>query len=420
MEVNHRIKTAIKVLLLSVIVGFVLLVIVYTIPVELMAQKQTESARLLANETAAMVDDISGRVIDNYADSVTLALATYPGNESVFEKAVNAYYLRTDAPDPRESFVDITLNGTSAERIAYARYWHGSMVFIKPMMLFLNDNEIRFFNTAVLFFLITFTGIILIQKLPQCTIPFLLTMLLIAPTAVGRCFEYYWLIVITLIAIILLIWNPKGYFWGESVYLLFLGSGIATAYFDFLTAPTVSLTIPLALFCILRKDEKRFKTMLLCIVYWGMGYAGMWGSKWMIALIFEHGEFIDSLTSHVGLWASNTLPNTTSITRSGTLNKNFMALFKDLYIDLALAGYTILTVVCAIKRRKHINIQQINTCLLLYIPTLIGILWILMMASHSNVHTFFTYRTLAPCVFCILCGLDFGNMVRFETCNKAR
>ena len=411
METRHRIKTAILVLMLSIIAGYALLVIAYIIPVELMGQNQRESASLLANETAAMEDGISGRVIDNYADSVTLALATYPGKESVFEKAVHSYYLRTDAQDLRQSFVDITLEGLSAERIAYARYWHGSMVFIKPMLVFLNDHEIRFLNTAVLIFLIIVTGVILIRKLPRCAIPFLLTMLLIAPTTVGRCFEYYWVVSITLITAILLLWNPGRWFSGDRVYLLFLGVGIATAYFDFLTAPTISLTIPLALLCVLRKDEKRLKPMMLCIIYWGMGYAGMWGSKWLLAIIVERREFMESLTSHAGLWTSNTLPDTTKITRIGTLNKNFKTLFEDVYIDFPLACYMLLTVVWSIKKRKHITIQQINTCLYLYIPGLIGILWILIMASHSNVHTFFTYRTLAPCVFCVLCGLDLADMV---------
>ena len=416
MEAKFRIKTAIKSLLLSGAIGYILLVIAYTIPVHLMTQSQVESARLLSNETAAMSDSISGRVIDNYADSVTLALATYPGKENIFYKAANAYYLRSDASDPRESFVNITLNNTTAERIAYARYWHGSLVFIKPMMVFLNDHEIRFANTVFLFFLITITVVILIRKLPYCVIPFMLTMLLIAPTTVGRCFEYYWLVCIMLISAILLIWNPRSWFSGESVFLLFLGAGIATAFFDFLTAPTISLTVPLALLCVLRKDEKRLKLMLVCVFYWGMGYVGMWGIKWLIAIVFNYRDFISSLTSHVTLWSSSILPDTTKITRVGTLNKNFMTLFEDQYIDIILASYVVLIVTYAIKKRESIRREQIITCLLLYIPALIGIFWILFMASHSNVHTFFTYRTVAPCVLCILCGLDLGDITRSEVC----
>ena len=39
-----------------------------------------------------MIDNVSGRDIDNYADSVTLALVTYPGTENIFVKAVQTYY----------------------------------------------------------------------------------------------------------------------------------------------------------------------------------------------------------------------------------------------------------------------------------------------------------------------------------------
>ena len=127
-----------------------------------LSQSQKESAQLLSNETTAMTDNVSGRVIDNYADSVTLALAMYSSTENIFVKAVQTYYLRTDAEDLRESFVDIILKNEEEERTVYSRYWHGSMVFIKPLMVFLNNHEIRLLKTIVLFLLIIITEIILI------------------------------------------------------------------------------------------------------------------------------------------------------------------------------------------------------------------------------------------------------------------
>ena len=182
---------------------------------------------------------------------------------------------------PRQSLVESTLDGQETNRYSYGRYWHGNLLFMKTMLLFFDLAVIRNINTVFMF-------------------------VLIAPTAAGQCFEYSFAVHIMLLASIFYLWNPGDFFSGERLYYLFLISGILLAYFDFMTAPTITLTFPLALVCL--NEKRTWKSLIFCGVFWGIGYAGMWAGKWLIALISMKSEFFDDLTMHLHLWTAAELP----------------------------------------------------------------------------------------------------------------
>ena len=267
---------------------------------------------------------------------------------------------------------------------------------------------IRNINTVFMFVLIAILLVFMWKKLREALIPFILMILLIAPTAAGQCFEYSFAVHIMLLASIFYLWNPGDFFSGERLYYLFLISGILLAYFDFMTAPTITLTFPLALVCL--NEKRTWKSLIFCGVFWGIGYAGMWAGKWLIALISMKSEFFDDLTMHLHLWTAAELPEKSEeISRIETLNKNLRALFNSMEIDIALLVYSVAALLNTTLKRKDLTVVRIDSSLSLFLPGVIGIAWILVLASHSNVHTFFTYRTLAPCVFCMLCALNIGG-----------
>ena len=290
---------------------------------------------------------------------------------------------RMETIHPRQSLVESTLDGQETNRYSYGRYWHGNLLFMKTMLLFFDLAVIRNINTVFMF-------------------------VLIAPTAAGQCFEYSFAVHIMLLASIFYLWNPGDFFSGERLYYLFLISGILLAYFDFMTAPTITLTFPLALVCL--NEKRTWKSLIFCGVFWGIGYAGMWAGKWLIALISMKSEFFDDLTMHLHLWTAAELPEKSEeISRIETLNKNLRALFNSMEIDIALLVYSVAALLNTTLKRKDLTVVRIDSSLSLFLPGVIGIAWILVLASHSNVHTFFTCRTLAPCVFCMLCALNIGG-----------
>ena len=184
-----QMRRTIWILLFAVAVGYVLQVFVYLIPVEWMEQQKIRTGEMMEKEQTRATDPVSGRIIDNYADSITVLLATYPGNESPFKQAAGSYYLTVKDMYPREALVASTLYGAQTEKVSYARYWHGSMLLIKPLLTVMDLGTIRYVNLGILLFL-TVTATVLVQRtIPRSTVPFLLTMMLIAPTAVGQCLD---------------------------------------------------------------------------------------------------------------------------------------------------------------------------------------------------------------------------------------
>ena len=153
--------------------------------------------------------------------------------------------------------------------------------------------------------------------------------------------------------------------------------------------------------------------MIECLCCWCFGYAAMWLGKWGIALILKRQEFLSQLVSHLTTRFSKTSLTNESVTRIGTLNLNLNVLFENQYLDYLIGAYSFILIINNLYYRRRIPYKRTDTLLLLFIPGLIGIFWILILTNHSNVHYWFTYRTLIPCVFCILCALDLEGIAEW-------
>ena len=171
-----RILNAVCILAICILAGYFLQVLAYSIPVQWMQAQKIETAEIMNVSDTREMDSATGRTIDNYADSMTIALATYEGEESAFEKAANSYYMGIQGLYPRETLIETTLHHEQGERWTYARYWHGSMLFVKPLMLIFNISEIRVANTVCLLVLVMLVLFLMQRRLPGCTIPFALMM----------------------------------------------------------------------------------------------------------------------------------------------------------------------------------------------------------------------------------------------------
>ena len=391
----------------SILSGYLLLCLSYLIPAESMQRNLSESAMYLKAQTTYVRDSVSGRQVDNFTDSIMLAVSGYAGEENIFRKAADAYYRSVPDTDPRESFVRLMSGEEDYKISSYSRYWHGYRIFLAPLLTVLDIQGIRLLQSVVQAFLIICVAVMLFFRLPKALIPFLLFILLMAPTAIGQCMEYSSAFVIMLGAAFVLLWNPRDAWQGTKAVYLFLFSGVATAYFDFLTAPAITLTVPLALLCMTREGEKnRLRLLIQCAAVWGVGYAGMWAGKWVIAFISQGTAFFENLSEQIALRSSATDLNNAAVTRIGTLTLNFTALFENAYAFILINCYAAVTLFFDIKGRKEIKYRRIETSVMLYLPIVISVAWILILANHSTVHYWMTYRTLAPCIFCLLCALD--------------
>ena len=397
--------------LLSALIGLLLLLAVYGIPARLMQDECYESFPVLLEENTYPLDTYSGRTLDNFTDSTMFLEAAYTGEESVLEQAVNVYSARLEtSSNPYTSFVSIySENGESTAPYEYARYWHGYLVFLRPLFAKLNYPELRQLNLIVQYTLLLVLLCLIQKRQPSFLLPFLLTVLFLAPTAIGRVLEYSSVYYILLLFLLLLLWNPKGRITEENVWLLFLFAGIATAYFDYLTAPTLTLTIPLCLLYVRRAGRGTWKQnaalFLRCCFVWGFGYAGMWGAKWILALLFQGRDFLSSLGKRMWLYTGPSIRGHI-VTPLRALQINLQELFKDRDLVVLCAGLACLLLAAAVCRRRHIDRKCLADALWVLLPVLIPLVWTIVLKNHVKRHYWFTYRTLTPLILCPLCALS--------------
>lgn len=405
-EMRRIIEKSVIILLLCTIFGYFLLCLASGVPYAKMQKQMEESAEFLSTQPTILYSSITGRVVDNFADSTMLLVSVYEDIESPYKEAADSYYFRIKNVDSRQALVRM-FNGEKGYKSAYSRYWHGYKVFLAPLLTIFNIQEIRRIQTLVHALLLVILIVAIQRYCPKIIIPFSFMLFYMTPNVICGCLELSSAFVIMVIACIVLLWNPKDKLKGVNVAYLFLFSGITTAYFDFLTAPTITLTVPLAMLCILREHEKnRIRIVLCCIFMWGVGYAGMWAGKWAIALVSRGKDFMNELINQIVFRTSATDLEKQSITRIGVLTKNLRTLFDIPYVTIMVCCFAGIMLFRAVMLHRHISYTRLGTALLLYIPILVSIGWILLLTNHSSIHYFFTHRTLAPTVFCLLCALD--------------
>ena len=401
--------TCLWIVLLSILVGFLLLLAVFHIPVRFMQDECRESVRIFEEEDRYPNDPYSGRRLDNYTDSVFLLGAAYPGEESILDQTINVYTRRlVDNNSPVKAFISLYSGTEEMQSQEYARYWHGYLVTLRPLLAALNYPEIRQFNLIVQYTLLLVLLFLIQRRLPSVLLPFLLTVLFLAPTAIGRVLGYSSVYYILLLFLLLLLWNPKGRITEENVWLLFLFAGIATGYFDNLSAPTQTLTFPLCFLFVQRAGHGSWKQnarlFLRCCFVWGFGYVGMWGGKWLLALLFQGRGFLDSLGNQMWLYTGPSIGGHI-VTQADALRRNLGILFKDRDLIVLSLALTVVLLVLVLRDRSRINRRSLADALLVLFITLIPLMWTLFLKNHSYRHYWFAYRTLTPLILCPLCAL---------------
>ena len=153
---------------------------------------------------------------------------------------------------------------------------------------------------------------------------------------------------------------------------------------------------------------------------WFVGYAVMWSGKWAIALCVQKQTFFDSLIHSIRFRSASVNEQGESIARLQGLTRNIGTLFSIKYINLVLAGTVCFYLrylfierrdAAGTGRRKEKKWQYV-------IPFAIPLLWMAVLSNQTYNHHWFTYRMLAPCVFCILSMLSDAYQNRMLAVRK--
>ena len=380
-------------------------------------QKNVEkSAALFSQKEGAFPSTFAGlnsSGMDYYADAVLLDIAWYLEPEHPLESISWAKYYTEDRYSyngfVKEYFIESIKKNLPANQ-QYLRYWHGSIIFVKPMLMFLDINGIHIIHGLLLLVLTIWLMMLLKRKrLRVESIILLVSMIAVSIWFVPFCMEFVWMFLCMLVtSIITVIWTSSG----QEKWLpaLFLTVGMTSVFLDFFTTETLTIAVPLLFMLRIRRRKGQkagtFKILGESCILWGIGYVGMWTLKWGFAAVCLRQNIIpfvkDSVWEHVQSFEQMGMLEM----KIKTLANNFRLLFPLEYgligqvlILLLIAAFIVFPVITdRIRLRLHIDRIWILWYLLVGI---IPIMRFLVISNHSLVHSFFTHRALAAFVMAL-------------------
>lgn len=414
MRLLSTIKNDILLILAGALTGFAALLTVHLLPVEPMRDNAYWSLEMMEKEfeDELAVTGYRSTLTGSFTDSLMLAHAVYQSeNHSILEQALYMYrgesYQGTeDGWQPGRSLRDYLNNIPQPREVSYARYWHGYLVILKPLLLLTSFNTIRLFNSALQLFL---AGAVVIgmcrRGAPELakgfllSLPFLFFVSSYASLSLSICL---YLMFASLTAQLrfgpmLLQKNRYGYF--------FLLTGMAAAYFDFLTYPLITLAFPLCVYLYLDDSGSgawnAVCRMLGYSVRWLEGYMGLWGMKWVLTDVLVGGSVVRD--------ALQTLADRTGNAEGYNRINGFLSvLYRNIepysnwcYVLLGGIGMAMLTAEFmrhGVKRRNFLKIVP-YVLLALYPPV-----WFFAAQNHSEEHWQYTCRIVACSVFALYAG----------------
>ena len=407
------VKNNFIVLLLSPIAGLLLLLLVHSFPTETMRRNVYWSMDMIRSEFTdeVLIDGYRSTLTGNFTDCLMLEHAIYDYSEkghSTLEQVLHMYRAESynvegdpDGWEPGRSLKDYLESVPQPREVEYGRYWHGYLIVLKPLLLLTSVNTIRLLNGAIQLLAIGLIVIGLMKKQGESlakafliSLPFMFFVSTFASLSLSICFY-----VLILALLVQLKWDDKLYE-KRVYYLFFLLVGIATAYFDFLTYPLVTLGYPLCVYLYFHgKDlkDQLTKSVLFC-AEWGVGYVIMWASKWILSDLLSDSATISDALSTIG-----------TRTQSANGGYGFGGFTEVLRLNLSPfmnRGYLLIVLILLIvifvgfiKNGIKSSLRNIKTVIPFLIISISPFLWYMVTQNHSVQHWQFTCRLVSITIF---------------------
>ncbi|MDR1564520.1 MAG: hypothetical protein LBS74_06150 [Oscillospiraceae bacterium] len=211
--------------------------------------------------------------------------------------------------------------------------------------------------------------------------------------------------------------------------MFFFTVGAVTVYLDFLTAPIITVGIPLVLLLLLQKAQNnnggiRTAGSHLWVLIkngfaWFAGYVILWAGKWLItSLVLGRNEFViafrqvlmHSGVSDMGYHNQDeaVLQKANFIPPDDTRMDGLLAAVNNLLsLHELLAAAFIVVIVLGVVLYLSKNARKSLVAAIPFIAlALTAPIWLLVLGSHTIVHSFMTYRNLMVSAFAALVALD--------------
>ena len=141
---------------ISILVGYFLLVISLCIPNGLLVQNTKKSAEILYSQGDYPDLYLDDAFVEGFTDADYVAVAYNMRTDNPFYNAIDAfnYCYSTRGYDRGSKALYMTFFDEPQKIYEHSHAWHGYRIFLRPLLIRYNINEIRYIMTSACLFLI--------------------------------------------------------------------------------------------------------------------------------------------------------------------------------------------------------------------------------------------------------------------------
>ncbi len=394
------------------------------VPQTLVEENATESAKYFYETPLFELSPVQLQNFkkDNYADCISAGIAYHLAGDNPYISVISADYNRVPGENVNVSFYR-QMQGEEVATESYSRYWHGSAGLIRILYMIMDIQTMRFvIMTVGIVFHMLLVICLIRKKQAALGIIYGFSLLLVNGVFAMECLEYVFVFLLIPVASLVLM-HKKIENDPVKVQMTFLVTGVLTAFFDFLTAETLTFTIPFTIYYILMYNKKiteadKRKNWLVLLrngMAWVGGYAGMFLLKWILTAtalgrdawktaMLSAAERVGgevSLTANAAGEAANMVERI-----QGIFTRNLGCLYwggSDMQIKSVVMITAIVITVFAVfwylARKEKFRMPGGGVFVAV---ALIPYVRFLLISNHSYIHYFFTYRAQMVTVLIIL------------------
>ena len=290
----------------------------------------------------------------------------------------------------------------------YARYWHGYQIILRPLMLFTSRRGICLLFGALIAAL-AWVAVSTVGKGIGADGALVF--------AFSLAMSYCWSAPLSMQYMNVYILSFLGIFlcrFVKSTAVLFTVLGSLVNFFDFLTFPLLTLLFPLTFLLLLQiqREDYSLKSGVSfwaeATFCWGCGYGLTWVAKWSIgSLVLGQSVLRSALNASIFRIAGNAAY---PVSHYKAIQRNLRALL----LNIAPEGWLIAFVICVLYL-EHRNLVPNNwygeflarlkarkdKIMPLFLTAMIPYIWYFILANHSQIHYWFTFRNQAGTIFAL-------------------
>lgn len=360
------------------------MIFIYMIPNEALEPQYSKSLDQIGKEElyANLLFNSDASIMDNFMDTLMITTCRV-SNEygSLFQAA--------------------------ADNNGYPRYWNGYLLTLRPVLTQFSYQQIRYINMFLLITAFCFCFSAIHREFSWImALGFALSIIMCFFVLISESFQYFTVFMILFAVLLVILYIPSFREPGKAAVLLF-AAGMVTNFFDMLTAPLLTLGMPLVVLISFYCREGGFipalRQIILQSVAWGAGYALCWISKWAIGTaVLGKNIFADALTTaKFRVEGSENYP----LDRGLMFRQNFETYFFAKGHKPFLLIVLILAVLLVLFIRSHQK-DRFRKFALMGLIALFPYIWYFVFANHSQLHYFYTYRIQAITLFAVFAAFE--------------